>query len=83
MPKVEVCFHTVNGYVALTVLIRIESARIDIDIRVKLLNGDVVASGLQKLADRRRDDSFTKRRNHTASDEDILSFCHDVIFFWF
>ena len=57
--EVEVGLHAINSYITLTVLVGVERARVDIDVRIKFLNGDVVASGLQKLANRRGDDAFT------------------------
>ena len=50
--QVEVGFVPVYGYVAFSVFIRVQSSRIDVDIRVKLLDGYAVASGLQQLTDR-------------------------------
>ena len=44
--KVEVSLHAVNGYIAFTVLIGIERSWVDVDVRVKFLDGDVVASCL-------------------------------------
>ena len=49
--EVEVCFHTIHRDVALTVLVRVQGTRIDVDVWVKLLNCNVVAPGLQKLTD--------------------------------
>ena len=43
---------SVYGYVALSVFIGIQSSRVDVDIRVELLDGYAVASGLQQLTDR-------------------------------
>ena len=48
----------VYGYVTLSVLVRVQGTRIDVDIRVKFLNGYVVDSGLQQLTDGGRDDAF-------------------------
>ena len=50
MSQIKIGFHAVNGNITLAVLIRIERARIYIDIGVKLLNGDIVASGLQEFS---------------------------------
>ena len=36
----------VYGYIALSVLIRIQCSRVDVDIRVKLLNGYIITSCL-------------------------------------
>ena len=57
--EVQVGLHAVYGHVALTVLIGIERAGIDVNVRVKLLDGDVVTSCLQELTDGRRDDALS------------------------
>ena len=49
--QVEVSFHPVNGHVALAVLVRVECAWVDVDIRVKFLDGDGIAARLQQLSD--------------------------------
>ena len=51
MTQVEICLHAVYSYVTLPMLIRVEGARIDIDIRVKLLNGNIIAPRLEQLTD--------------------------------
>ena len=48
--KVEVGLHAVVGNITLAMLIGIERAGIDIDIRVKLLYGDFVATRLQQFS---------------------------------
>jgi hypothetical protein len=45
MPKVQICFSAVFSHKAFTMLIWIEGARIYIDIRVKLLNGNAQTTG--------------------------------------
>ena len=47
--QVEVGLGAVFGNVALAVLIGIESAGVDVDVRVELLDGNAQTSGLQKL----------------------------------
>ncbi len=42
--KVKVCFMSVGSYVALAMFIGIEGARVNIEIRVKLLNCDSESS---------------------------------------
>ena len=58
--EVEVCLHAVDGDIALAVLVWIERARVDVDVRVKLLDGDVVTSCLQKFTNRRRYDALSQ-----------------------
>ncbi len=38
--KIEVCFRSVIGDITLSVLVRVQSARVNVDIRVKLLDCD-------------------------------------------
>ena len=56
--EVKVGLHAVNRDVAFAVLVRIERARVDIDVWVKLLDGNLIASRLQQFADGSGDDSF-------------------------
>ena len=78
--QVQIGLHPIDGDIALAVFVGIECARVDVDVWVELLDGDVVASGLQELTDRRRDDAFSQRGNHAACHEDILCLCHDESF---
>ena len=49
----KVGFLPVVGNVALAVLVRIKRPRVNINVGVELLNGNVETSGLQQFADRR------------------------------
>ena len=49
--EVEVGFHAVNGDVAFSVLVGVECSRVDVNVRVKFLDSDVVTSCLQELTD--------------------------------
>ena len=49
--EVEVGFVSVNSHIALAMLIGIECAGIDVDVRVELLDSYIVATGLQQLTD--------------------------------
>ena len=51
VPQVEVGFSTVFGHVALPVFIRVEGARIDIDVGIQFLDGHSVATTLQELGE--------------------------------
>ena len=44
--EVEVGLHTVGGDVALSVFVRIERTGVDVDVRVKLLDSNLVATSL-------------------------------------
>ena len=58
--EVEIGLLTVDGYVAFAVFVGVESARVDVDIRVELLDGDAVAASLKQAGERCRDNSFTE-----------------------
>ena len=50
MTEIEVGFGAIDGNIALAVLVRVERARIDVDVRVELLYGHAVAPCLKELA---------------------------------
>ena len=77
MSEVEVCLHAIDSDVALAMFVGIEGARVDVDVGVELLNGDLVATCLQEFADACRDDAFAQRGDHASSDEDV--FCVHMI----
>ena len=56
--EVQVRFHAVLRYITLPVLIRIERTRVNVDVRVHLLDSDAVAAGLEEFSDAGRDDSL-------------------------
>ena len=60
MTEVEVGLHTVYSDIALAVLVGIEGSGVNVDVRVKLLDGNTEASGLQQFADRSGDNTFTE-----------------------
>ena len=80
MPEVKVCLVPIDGDEALAVFIGVERPRIYVDIRVKLLDRHPVATRLQQLAQRRRDDALTKGRNDTACHKNVLRICHNYSF---
>lgn len=47
--QVKIGFVAVYSYITFTVLVWIQSSRVDVDIRIKLLNGNIVASCLQQF----------------------------------
>ena len=79
--QVQVGLVAVHGDVALAVLIGVQRARVDVDVRVELLDGYVVAAGLQQLADGGGDDAFAQGGGHSAGDENVLSFSHSYSLF--
>ena len=60
MSQIEIGLETILRHVALTMLIGIECAWIDVDIGVELLDSDLIAACLQQLADAGGDDTLTK-----------------------
>ena len=46
MSKVEVCLHSVDGDIAFAMLIGVQCSRVDVDIRVELLDGNIITSCL-------------------------------------
>ena len=66
MSEIQVGLSPILRDIALTVLIRVERARIDVDIRIEFLDGDTEAPRLKKFCKRRRYDSLAQRRSHTA-----------------
>ena len=78
MSQVEVGLHTIRRHITLTVFVRIERPRVDVDIGVELLNRDLIATCLQQFTDAGGNDAFAKRGNHTACDEYIFCF-HNLI----
>lgn len=51
MPQVQVSLGAVNGNVTLAVLVWVEGAGINVDIRIQLLDGDRITSCLQQLGE--------------------------------
>ena len=49
--EVEVGLHTVSCHVALSMLVRVKGSRVNIDVRIELLNRNLVAASLQQLTD--------------------------------
>ena len=76
MAQVEVCFRTIVGNEHFTMLIGAHRTRVNIDVRVELLNRNLEPAALQETAQRCRRDAFAQGRYHTTGNEDIL--CHDL-----
>lgn len=60
VPKVQVSFLPIVGYVTLAMLIRVERSWVDVDVGVKLLDRDVKTTSLQQFTDGGGNNSFTK-----------------------
>ena len=72
VPDVEIGLGAVLGDEHLAVLERVHRARIDVEVRVELLHGDLQATRGQQLPEARRGEALTERRNHAAGDEEVL-----------
>ena len=48
--EVEVCLHSINSHVALSVFVGVECSWVYVDVWVKLLNCNIVASGLKEFS---------------------------------
>ncbi len=69
---VEVGLGAVLGHEDLAVLERAHRARVDVDVRVELLDADLEPARLQHRAERGGGDAFAERRDDSARDEDVL-----------
>ena len=70
MAEVEVSLGAVLGDEDLAVLERAHRARVDVDVRVELLERDREVPGHEQPSDRRRRDPLAKRGHHAPGDED-------------
>jgi len=73
--KIQVSLCTIIRNEHFTVLYRIHSTGIDIDIRVEFLHGHTITTHFQKSAQRCGCNSFAETGHNTTSDEDIFD-CH-------
>lgn len=78
MPKVQIGLCPVIGDIALAMFVGVERARVDVDVRVKLLNGDRKPTGLKEFAQRSRDDALAQRRGNATGNEDVFCRRHEV-----
>ena len=72
VPEVEVRLATVVGDEHLAVLERVHRARVDVDVRIELLQHDLEASGLQQAPEGRSRDALAQRGGDTPGHEDEL-----------
>ena len=72
MPEVEVGLGPIVGDEDLPVLRRVHGSRIDVQVRVQLLDRDLEPARLKQRADRRRCQAFAQRRDDAARDKDEL-----------
>ena len=76
--QVQIRLETILRHVALTVLVGVQRARVDVDVGVELLDGYLVAASLQQFADGGGNNALSQRRNHAACDKNILSPTHGL-----
>ena len=50
MPEVQIGLHAIHGHIAFAMLVRIQSSRINVDVRVEFLDGDLVSARLEQFA---------------------------------
>ena len=70
--EVEVGLGAVVGDEDLAVLVRAHRARIHVDIRIELEDGDLQAARLEDASDAGGGDAFAKRGGHASGHKDIL-----------
>ena len=69
MAQIEIGFRTVLGHKHLAVLERAHCARVDVDVGIKLEEGDFEATRFENRGQRCGSNSLTKRGNHAARDK--------------
>ncbi len=72
VPEVEVRLGAVLQHVHLAVLERAHRARIDVEVRVELLDADDEAAHFQQRAQRRRGQALAQRGNHASRDKNVF-----------
>ena len=72
MPQIQVGFRTVLGHIHLAMLIGAHGARVNIDIGIQLLRGDLQTSGFQQPPQGSGGDPFAKAGDHTAGHKYIF-----------
>src|SRR6185436_12286181 len=73
--EVEVCFRTVVRYVDFPVLIGIHRAWVDVDVGVKLEEGDLQPATLKQVANRGRGKPLPQGGDGSARDKNKLAHC--------
>ena len=69
--QIQICLRTVNRHVAFPVLVRVQRARVHIDVRVQLLDGHGVPARLEQLGQGGTDNALAQAAAHTASDKNV------------
>ena len=72
VPEIEVGLAAVVGDEHLAVLVGVHRARVDVDVRVELLQGHPEAAQLEQAAERRCGQTLAERAGHPTGHEDVL-----------
>ena len=72
MAEVQVRLGAVVGHEDLAVLHRVHGPRVNIDVGVEFLHGDLVSPGFQKPSEGCRGNPFSETRHHTACDKNVF-----------
>ncbi len=76
VPEVQVGLGAVLGHEDLAVLVGRHRARIDVDVRIELLQPDAEPARHEQAADRCRGDPLSEGRDDPAGDEDVTRLAH-------
>ena len=75
--QVQIRFVTILCHIALAMLVRIERARVDVYIRVKLLYRNLVPTSLKQFAKAGGYNTLTKRGDHASCHKDVSCIGHN------
>ena len=74
--EIEIGLCAVVGDEYFTVLNRVHGARVDVDVRIKLLHGYLVTAGFQKTTEGCGGNSFSQTGDNASGDKNVLNW-HD------
>jgi hypothetical protein len=74
MAQVEVGFSPIVQDEDLSVLIGAHRARVDVEVRVQLLDGNLKAAFFEQTPDRGGGDAFADGTDHASGKEDVLGY---------
>ena len=74
MTEIKVGLSAILRYITFTVLVWIESSRVNVNIRIELLNSHPKSPGLKKFGERCCDYAFPQGRSNTSCYENIFGF---------
>src|SRR5262249_6856183 len=72
VPEIEIGLRAIVGDEDFAVLERAHRARINVKIRIKLLESNLQAAAFEQTPDARCGDTFPQRRNHATGDKYIF-----------